>query len=73
MDPNTALSNMRTAIAKVDEIDEAISKYEDRGEDAPAGLFELRESYTREAMEAARGLDEWLSGGGFMPAAWELS
>jgi hypothetical protein len=43
--------------------------------DANAALANFRAAYANgdatEAADAMAGLDEWLSGGGFLPSAWQ--
>lgn len=56
MDPNAALRDLRTAIAKLRADDGA-----DDGE---------RLMTAAEVADFAEALDHWLSSGGFMPAAW---
>lgn len=58
MDPNECLRLIREAIT---EGDEALSE----GSDGLASAAYVR------AAEHTRDLDEWLSKGGFLPAAWE--
>ena len=57
MDPDAALANAREA-AKV-------------AEDAANGDSDSAELYAlREALEAYGVLDDWITKGGFLPAAW---
>lgn len=62
MDPNLALSRLRDAIKTVrreqDEIDTPMTERQ---------LRNVLENMT----DNAESLDEWLSKGGFLPAAWE--
>ena len=59
MDPNAALENMRRAVANYR-----------AGEDADMSAAELVD-YARDMAELFAGLDEWVTGGGFLPAAWQ--
>jgi hypothetical protein len=57
MDPNEALETMRKCAA-------SITRMVDRGAEPDA-------DDATELAESLKALDEWLSRGGFLPAAWE--
>lgn len=56
MDPNAALTRLRTAIHEYGEAD--------------AADIELAVEIGDEVYEAVKALDEWLTMGGFLPDAW---
>ena len=60
MDPNATLAQARAALARLDDLDEQ--------EDAP--YIERRAECAADVVDAFRALDEWLTKGGFQPAAW---
>lgn len=57
MDPNAALQLFRDSVRMAEEADT---------EHAKTG-------YLIDAARAMEGLDEWLSKGGFLPAAWNIA
>lgn len=63
MDPNTALANMRAAIAEYRRIADA----------GPSGLGQTiaLAQISTEIAESADALDGWVSRGGFLPSAWQ--
>jgi hypothetical protein len=58
MDPNTALANLRSAL------DRAERAANEESNDAEIEAWQ-------EVRELTRSLDDWLSGGGFLPSAWD--
>jgi len=61
MDPDAALQTARDALARIDALD--------ANEDVPY-YIEKRADQTEIVSESFRALDEWLTKGGFLPAAW---
>lgn len=59
MDPNTALTNLRNLVARIEHLLDADHDVED------SDLSELVDTFY--------GLDQWISKGGFLPRAWDVS
>lgn len=57
MDPDAALANARTLVAR-------LRRAQAQGQDQAVA------SVAAELADAFDALDDWLSGGGFLPAAW---
>lgn len=70
MDPNTALRNLRRAIARVRDIQN--SEVGPRGFDRDAYQAELADCVV-DLCDAAESLDGWLRKGGFPPDLWRQS
>lgn len=67
MDPNAALTEVRTSLAVVEAL---IADAEVWEEDARYALGDDGKDAVEALVEHVRALDEWLSKGGFSPAAW---
>ena len=61
MDPDTALANLRNALARL----RAAEGHQPNSHEA----FQHAAAAT-EVADAAEALDGWLTGGGFLPATW---
>ena len=59
MDPDQALKNAREAVAKMNNWDPAV----DGTEEGPPSAWDLKDAF--------EALDEWLTGGGFLPQDWK--
>jgi len=63
MDPNTALANMRAAIAEYRRVDAE--------RESGLATFARLAEIGAEIAESADALDGWVSRGGFLPSAWQ--
>jgi hypothetical protein len=63
MDPNEALKRARKAAARIRELQDK--------EDLTKEEAEEHEQEHENLVESFEALDGWLSGGGFLPAAWK--
>jgi hypothetical protein len=60
MDPNKALEVARAELERMDTLGDSDDSFD----------IEASQEAAREVAEAFRALDEWISYGGFLPAAW---
>lgn len=70
MDPNETLNRLRHAIENYADAVNRLAAMEVAHGTAPKSLYNTAMMYADEVAEYAEALDNWVTGGGFLPAQW---